>query len=145
MAVAQKMGRRWIGCDINLGAIQTSTKRLNQIIDEQKVLKGFTGLRGFKVLNVNEYTAFKNEIEAKEIVLEMYGVEEIKRDAEIIEAFNKQVGNTGWTTSRGIYLSALHKELDNRGFDFSAIGTSNSLSFKNKVILIGKKVEIDAK
>jgi site-specific DNA-methyltransferase (adenine-specific)/adenine-specific DNA-methyltransferase len=79
MAVAQKMGRRWIGCDINLGAIQTSTKRLNQIIDEQKVLKSFKGLRGFKVLNVNEYTAFKNEIEAKEIVLEMYGVEEIKR------------------------------------------------------------------
>ena len=79
MAVAQRMGRKWIGCDINLGAIQTSTKRLNQIIDEQKALKGFKGLRAFKVLNVNEYTAFKNEIEAKEIVLEMYGVEEIKR------------------------------------------------------------------
>lgn len=73
MAVAQKLGRRWIGCDINLGAIQTSTKRLNQIIDEQKQKSGF------KVLNVNEYTAFKNEIEAKEIVMEMYGVEPIKR------------------------------------------------------------------
>lgn len=73
MAVAQKLGRRWIGCDINLGAIQTSTKRLNQIIDEQK------GATGFKVLNVNEYTAFKNELEAKAIVMEMYGVEPIKR------------------------------------------------------------------
>lgn len=73
MAVAQKLGRRWIGCDINLGAIQTSTKRLNQIIDKQK------GVRGFKVLNVNDYTAFKNELEAKEIVMEMYGVEAIKR------------------------------------------------------------------
>jgi site-specific DNA-methyltransferase (adenine-specific)/adenine-specific DNA-methyltransferase len=73
MAVAQKLGRRWIGCDINLGAIQTSTKRLNQIIKEQK------SKSGFKVLNVNEYTAFKNELEAKEIVMEMYGVEEIKR------------------------------------------------------------------
>lgn len=71
--VAQKLGRRWIGCDINLGAIQTSTKRLNQIIEEQK------GARGFKVLNVNDYTAFKNELEAKEIVMEMYGVEPIKR------------------------------------------------------------------
>ncbi len=72
-AVSQKLGRRWIGCDINLGAIQTSTKRLNQIIDEQK------GATGFKVLNVNEYTAFKNELEAKEIVMEMYGVEPMKR------------------------------------------------------------------
>jgi site-specific DNA-methyltransferase (adenine-specific) len=73
MAVAQKFGRRWIGCDINLGAIQTSTKRLNQIIEEQK------SKSGFKVLNVNEYTAFKNELEAKEIVMEMYGVEPMKR------------------------------------------------------------------
>lgn len=72
-AVAEKLGRRWIGCDINLGAIQTSTKRLNQIIEEQK------GATGFKVLNVNEYTTFKNELEAKEIVMEMYGVEPMKR------------------------------------------------------------------
>ena len=73
MAVAQKLGRRWIGCDINLGAIQTSTKRLNQILEEQDVKSGF------KILNVNDYTAFKNELEAKEIVMEMYGVEPIKR------------------------------------------------------------------
>jgi DNA modification methylase len=26
--LAQKVGRRWIGCDINQGAIQTTTKRL---------------------------------------------------------------------------------------------------------------------
>jgi DNA modification methylase len=71
--VSQKLGRRWIGCDINLGAIQTTTKRLNQIIEDQK------DTSGFKVLNVNEYTAFKNELEAKEIVMEMYGVESVKR------------------------------------------------------------------
>lgn len=34
-AVAQKLGRRWIGCDINKGAIQTSAKRLQSIIQEQ--------------------------------------------------------------------------------------------------------------
>jgi len=80
-AVAQKMGRRWIGCDINLGAIQTTTKRLNQIVtDQQKEkAKGFKGSLGFKVLNVNDYDVFKNEIEAKEIVMEMYGVEPVKR------------------------------------------------------------------
>jgi len=80
-AVAQKLGRRWIACDINLGAIQTTTKRLNQIISEQqkKKDKNFKGLYAFKVLNVNDYDVFKNEIEAKEIVMEMYGVEPIKR------------------------------------------------------------------
>jgi adenine-specific DNA-methyltransferase len=34
-AVAQKLGRRWIGCDINKGAIQTTAKRLQVIIAEQ--------------------------------------------------------------------------------------------------------------
>ncbi|MHB8844410.1 MAG: DNA methyltransferase [Nitrospirota bacterium] len=33
-AVAQKLGRRWIGCDINNGAIQTTSKRLQTIINE---------------------------------------------------------------------------------------------------------------
>ena len=32
---AQKLGRRWIGCDINKGAIQTSAKRLHQLMREQ--------------------------------------------------------------------------------------------------------------
>ena len=86
LAVAQKLGRRWIGCDINIGAIQTTTKRLAQIIDSQlktngkKLIKDdYKGLLGFKVLNVNDYDIFKNEVEAKEIVIEMYGVEPIKR------------------------------------------------------------------
>lgn len=83
-AVAQKLGRRWIACDINTGAIQTTTKRLNQIIEEQlkgqaKLLEDFRGLYAFKVLNVNDYDIFKNELEAKEIVMNTYGVEPIKR------------------------------------------------------------------
>lgn len=34
-AVAQKLGRRWIGCDINKGAIQTTAKRLQTLMREQ--------------------------------------------------------------------------------------------------------------
>lgn len=83
-AVAQKLGRRWLACDINLGAIQTTTKRLNQIIKDQrkeqpKLLKNFKGLPAFKIYNVNDYDVFKNELEAKEIVMETYGIEPIKR------------------------------------------------------------------
>ena len=82
-AIAQKLGRKWLGCDINLGAIQTTTKRLNQIVEEQQsqkeLLNSFNGSYGFKVCNVNDYDVFKNEIEAKDIVMEMYGVEGIKR------------------------------------------------------------------
>ncbi|HEX7486492.1 MAG TPA: site-specific DNA-methyltransferase [Vicinamibacterales bacterium] len=34
-AVAQKLGRRWIGCDINKGAVQTTAKGLQAVIREQ--------------------------------------------------------------------------------------------------------------
>lgn len=80
LAVAQKLGRRWIGCDINQGAIQTTVKRLNQIVTEQTNEKdtSFKGLLAFKVLNVNEYDVFKNELEAKELLMQIYGVEPIK-------------------------------------------------------------------
>ena len=37
-AVAQKLGRRWIGADINKGAIQTTIKRLQGVIQEQAAL-----------------------------------------------------------------------------------------------------------
>lgn len=89
--VAQKLGRKWIGCDINIGAIQTSTKRLIQaieaqqhethdktawLLDELDIGAGSKAVfSGFKIYNVNEYDVFKNEVEAKEIVMEMYGVE----------------------------------------------------------------------
>jgi DNA modification methylase len=33
-AVAQKMGRRWIGCDLSYGAIQTARRRLQRILQE---------------------------------------------------------------------------------------------------------------
>jgi len=86
LAVAQKLGRKWIGCDINMGAVQTTTKRLAQIVDEQikkdgsKLIKdSFKGLLAFKVLNVNDYDIFKNEVEAKDIVMDTYGIEPIKR------------------------------------------------------------------
>lgn len=80
-AVAQKLGRRWISCDINLGAIQTTAKRLNQIVQEQQKKKGkeFKCLSAFKIYNVNDYDIFKNELEAKEIATDMYGIEPIKR------------------------------------------------------------------
>ncbi len=35
LAVAQKLGRRWIGCDVGYGAVQTARRRLQAIIQAQ--------------------------------------------------------------------------------------------------------------
>jgi hypothetical protein len=61
-------------------------------------------------------------------------------DSEIIDAFNREVGNQGWGSIRAAYLSAIHKEFSRRNFDFSEIGNEQELSFKRKVELVGKQL-----
>lgn len=66
-AVAMKLGRRFIGADINLGAIQTTTKRLLSVAEE---LAGQDDkYTGFEVYNVNNYDFFRNPIEARELLI----------------------------------------------------------------------------
>ncbi len=72
-AVAMKLGRKFIGTDINLGAIQTTTKRLLKIREEEKEKENlYTSL---EIYNVNNYDFFRNPIQAKELLLEAYEVE----------------------------------------------------------------------
>lgn len=80
-AVAMKLGRRFIGADINLGAIQTCTKRLIGIADElrRKPLGGDTqASTGFDIYNVNHYDIFRNPVQAKELLIEALEVQKLE-------------------------------------------------------------------
>lgn len=70
-AVAMKLGRRFIGADINLGAIQTTTKRLLNVAEELNATlgDGTDKYTGFDIYNVNNYDFFRNPIEAKELII----------------------------------------------------------------------------
>lgn len=70
-AVAMKLGRRFIGADINLGAIQTTTKRLLGVAEDLHSTLGgaIDRYTGFEVYNVNNYDFFRNPIEAKELII----------------------------------------------------------------------------
>ncbi|MDU5062161.1 MAG: site-specific DNA-methyltransferase [Actinomyces sp.] len=90
-AVAMKLGRRFIGADINLGAVQTTTKRLIGIqkqLEEQEhesnsqldisdngEAKGPVKFTGFEVYNVNNYDFFRNPLEAKKLLMEALEVQ----------------------------------------------------------------------
>lgn len=77
-AVALKLGRRFIGADINLGAVQTTTKRLLKIAADNSTptLLDETPLyTGFEVYNVNNYDIFRNPLEARSILLQALEVE----------------------------------------------------------------------
>ena len=119
-AVAMKTGRRFIGSDINLGAIQLTTKRMLGVVgkiasikdkiestrdvykdnmsDEEyvarlklkkcsKPLDESQKFTGFEVYNVNDYDFFRNELEAKRLIIEALGMQALPEnnlwDAEL--------------------------------------------------------------
>ena len=72
-AVAMKLGRKFIGADINLGAIQTTTKRLIHIakeIGERLPDPENVKYTGFTVYNVNNYDIFRNPVEARDLLIQ---------------------------------------------------------------------------
>lgn len=75
-AVAMKLGRRFIGADINLGAIQTTTKRLLNISEELK--DDNEKYLGFEVYNVNNYDFFRNPTEAKDLLIEALDIQKFE-------------------------------------------------------------------
>lgn len=74
-AVAMRLNRRFIGADINLGAIQITTKRLLSVAKELENSR--TGMEpaddtkytGFEVYNVNNYDFFRNPVEARDLLI----------------------------------------------------------------------------
>lgn len=74
-AVAMRLGRRFIGADINLGAIQTTTKRLLSVAKELENSQTSMGsaddtkYTGFEVYNVNNYDFFRNPVEARDLLI----------------------------------------------------------------------------
>lgn len=105
-AVAQKLGRRWIGADINKGAIQTTSKRLQGIIEEQlksakgkaKALPGMEGEEtpapaqfSFAVYRVNDYDMQIQHNEALNLACEHLGITRTKTDAFFDGALGKKL------------------------------------------------------
>jgi DNA modification methylase len=98
-AVAQKMGRRWIACDVNKGAIQTTVKRLRGIVSQQ-IDAAMSARRdnagrliaepdgdepkpcqfGFHVLRVNDYDLQIQHNEAVNLACEHIGVQRTRSD-----------------------------------------------------------------
>ena len=71
-AVAMKLGRKFIGSDINNVAIQITINRLKKIKEDlenspELEEKKYTS---FRLFNVNNYDFFNNEVQAKELLIE---------------------------------------------------------------------------
>jgi len=109
---AQKLGRRWIGCDINKGSIQTTSKRLQSIIRQQaeaaakqqkKTTQGSLlpeaedtektesqpAQNSFHIYRVNDYDLQIQHNEAVDLVSDHLGITRNRTDSD----FDGSLGN----------------------------------------------------
>lgn len=99
-AVAQRMGRRWIGCDINKGAIQTTSKRLQDVITAQLEDGQETLLEdgapapaqlSFTTWRVNDYDLQIQHNEVVNLACEHIGVQRSRTDRYFDGALGKSL------------------------------------------------------
>ena len=96
VAVAQRLGRRWIGCDINKGAIQTTAKRIQELMQSQFAALetpqqgSLTGTAepsqnpsqlAFATYRVNDYDLQIQHNEAVELACQHLGVTRTRTDS----------------------------------------------------------------
>ncbi len=93
IAVAQKLGRRWIGADINKGAIQTTIKRLQRLMQEQseKLKSKKQALPGMEV---------EESPEPAQLSFGVYRVNDYDLQIQHNEAFNLAVEHLGMTRAK---------------------------------------------
>jgi DNA modification methylase len=102
--VAQRQGRRWIACDINKGAIQTTAKRLMDVSRaqatatraQQTTVDGSDGgvqpaQLAFTTYRVNDYDLGIEHVKAVELACEALGVQRTRTDAFFDGALGRQL------------------------------------------------------
>lgn len=94
-AVAQRLGRRWIGCDINNGAIQTTAKRVQELMRSQVISSALPeqgdligtaepsqkpAQLSFATYRVNDYDLHIQHNEAVELACQHLGITRTRTD-----------------------------------------------------------------
>lgn len=75
-SVSAQLKRRFIGADINMASVMMVTKRLLNVSKKDNLRINF------EVFNVNNYELFRNPVEAKELIMDAFGIQ--KFDSSII-------------------------------------------------------------
>ena len=142
LVAAEKLGRRWIGCDINKGAIITSTERMNKIVSNQETKTGF------KVFNVNHYDVFNNDIQAKQLLIETYRIDELSRgdfDGTLGSDYVKIVSPNRVLSKMDVQLIIDAIKKSKNLFTAKTTSKQKESTFENKVIVICSGAELDVR
>ncbi|MEE0686769.1 MAG: site-specific DNA-methyltransferase [Lachnospiraceae bacterium] len=140
-AVAMKLGRRFIGADINLGAVQTTTKRLINASDSVDDI-----YKGFEVYNVNNYDFFRNPVEAKGLIVDALGIQKYDSssvyDGEL-DGWMVKIMPTNRIATKAD-LEELKANLPYRTFEKRKEENPNGVVEKIRIICMGHEADLKA-
>jgi adenine-specific DNA-methyltransferase len=155
-AVAMKLGRRFLGADINLGAVQTTTKRLLGVAQELEGASPELGLgedeaptkrySGFEVYTVNNYDFFRNEVQARELLIEALEIQALPGnslwDGELDGWMVKILAINRLATAAD--LNPLLSQLDYKAWDRRARENPGKPVERIKLVCMGHDPELKA-
>lgn len=118
-AVAQRSNRRWLGVDINKGAIQTTMKRLQK--QDAAILH----------YRVNNYD-FQEISAARDIIIEKYGIEPLRTDTY----FDGKVG------SKLVKIAELNKPITKLDVQVIIDELKSRAEETRDIVLVGSGVEL---
>ena len=148
-AVAMKLGRKFIGADINLGAIQTTTKRLLGVakeIGKQLPDQSEPKYTGFTVYNVNNYDVFRNPAEAKDLLFQALELDPLPGtsiyDGEKDEWFYKIMPVNRLATKAD--LNEIVANFDNKKAEKKALENPGRPVMKIRLVCMGHEPDLKA-
>lgn len=71
-------GRRFVGGDINLGAVNLTVQRVSAALSSSSSIVNGSPLFGFELYNVNHYEIFRNPVQAKELLIEALEIQKLE-------------------------------------------------------------------
>lgn len=141
-SVAMRLGRRFIGADINLGAIQTTTKRLMEAGSKL----GNECYTGVEIYNVNNYDFFRNPVEAKELIIDALGIQKYDSssvyDGEL-DGWMVKIMPTNRIATKAD-LEELKANLPYRTFEKRKEENPNGVVEKIRIICMGHEADLKA-
>ena len=148
-AVAMRLGRRFIGADINLGAVQTTTKRLLGIakeLGEQLPDAAEPKYTGFTIYNVNNYDVFRNLVEARDLLVQALELQPLSGnslyDGEKDEWFYKIMPVNRLATKAD--LNEIVANFDNKAAEKKALENPGKPVLKLRLVCMGHEPDLKA-
>ena len=141
-SVAMRLGRRFIGADINLGAIQTTTKRLLETGSKL----GNECYTGVEIYNVNNYDFFRNPVEAKGLIIDALSIQKYDSssvyDGEM-DGWMVKIMPTNRIATKAD-LEELKANLPYRTFEKRKEENPNGVVEKIRIICMGHEADLKA-